>query len=449
MNINHDGFQQQDIGQRSGQEDRCLCLSSEFEEYNLSTIAVADGMGGHEAGEVAAEIAIQAVEKLHQKITSEKLTDWNVIRNELDSTIHKANRDVLDATISDPSKSGMGTTLTIAVIINEEAVIGHIGDSRAYLLSKETITRLTTDHTALQDAIDRGIDVTNSGIGLNALMHCIDGSDDIRVDIYPEAESGSCFNIENKVLLLCSDGLFGTISDELIYGILSESGSVKEFTNTLIDYSKTYRSSDNVTVVALDTGGFDYAAGVSEGTLKIRKSTPSLSRKILAAFTVLLAFILLFALLEETNTINTGYLDHLKAEKTFLPSATDSIDSTDKIYPVRLISPNAESGTLQPDSVQFIWSHRQVNRVNIDCFKLEIVQSDEPGSSEYFFSISDSLFTHSISDSVVTVSPGAVHLSDEIVYKWKIIPNISAASDHCKDIDIKSSSAYEFIISKN
>ena len=437
MKNQHRSFQRQYIGQRSGQEDRCLILSTEKKGYQISTIAVADGMGGHAAGEVAAGLAIKAIKKLHQRLSTENKPVWNVIRSELKSAILQANKDVLDTVKKDPTKSGMGTTLTCAVIVNDEAVIGHIGDSRAYLLDSSGINQVTIDHTALQDAIDRGMNISGEGVGLNALLHCIDGTEELRIDIYPVQNESSCFSVKEHVLLLCSDGLYGTIGNEGILQALSETDSVENFGNKLIDESKSRKSNDNVSIVTFAPGSFDFNFG-NKLKAKIEDSVRSRISKALFAFTLLLASALIFALLEETNTINTGYLDYLKTDE----SLTHTKEADDESQLITLISPSIDKGLVHPDSIQFIWSHSRINNLSIHCFELNV--EGELRTEQERFSVSDTLFTHTTSDSIATLTPRESLFKKNSRYRWNIFISDSAHSDICKDIRNEPIEDYEF-----
>jgi protein phosphatase len=140
----------------------------------------------------------------------------------------------------------MGTTLTVAATIGSEVVLGHVGDSRAYLLRGDTFRQLTTDHTLAQALIDAGV-ASSDDPASRSMRHVLTaaiGSLDERIE--PQVQRLNL--LPGDQLLLCTDGLTEMVTDELIAGVLHESKSVDGACQTLIDLALSGGGSDNVTV---------------------------------------------------------------------------------------------------------------------------------------------------------------------------------------------------------
>ncbi|AET70133.1 serine/threonine protein phosphatase [Desulfosporosinus orientis DSM 765] len=187
---------------RKNNEDSFLVLSAE------GLYAVADGMGGHRAGEVASSKALQELEVWLPRLDG---LDDQALENSLAEAFRQANRVVYESSITDPENAGMGTTLTVLLIRNEKVVIAHVGDSRAYLWRNETLTPLTMDHSLVGELMRLG-QITHEEAKKhpqrNVLMRAIGAEAVIEVD---------CRSInlqKNDVFLLCTDGFSNLISEQ-------------------------------------------------------------------------------------------------------------------------------------------------------------------------------------------------------------------------------------------
>ena len=211
--------------------------------------AVADGMGGHAAGDVASRMAVELLDR-HFAGAPARGTPADDIGGALREAAEEANRAILARGIAEPEKLGMGTTLTALVPLCPEPgfVIAHIGDSRAYRLRDDVLTQLTADHTWVQRQIDEGrlsakqarrhplSSVLTRVLGTPEL----EGVDLIVGDVEPD-----------DLLLLCSDGLTSMVDDADVRAILLGSGSLDELTTSLVDAANLRGGLDNVTVVLL------------------------------------------------------------------------------------------------------------------------------------------------------------------------------------------------------
>lgn len=224
------------------------------QNYSLTGygLLVADGMGGMAAGEVASRMALSNLIELIVDAT-----DWTLaLRRERDvkTVLERMTRRFfqIDKTLReegarDESLEGMGTTLTVAGMLGSDLVLGHVGDSRAYLLRENTFKQLTTDHTLAQALIDAGV-ARSGDPAPRSMRHVLTaaiGSLDERVE--PQVQR---FRLSpDDQLLLCTDGLTDMVDDEIIAGVLCEAESAQGACQTLIDLALAAGGLDNITVV--------------------------------------------------------------------------------------------------------------------------------------------------------------------------------------------------------
>ncbi len=207
---------------------------------------VADGLGGHASGEVASRMAVEEL-AAYFWATDPDPAD-RAPEDRVAEAIRIANRSILARARSQPGLSGMGTTL-VAGYFTEDGplVVGHVGDSRAYLFRDGELRRLTEDHSLLQDFIRQS---SPSAAEIDAFPHknvivrAVGMRDDVAVDL-------SRVDVrERDVLLLCSDGLFGMLPDEQMAEILrEEGGDILRANQLLVDAANEAGGSDNVTSV--------------------------------------------------------------------------------------------------------------------------------------------------------------------------------------------------------
>lgn len=221
---------------RTGNEDAGMA--------STRLLAVADGMGGHAAGEVAAATVIRSLLAAADEVP----TSVPEVENWLLRMVDEAHGLVGDLVAADPEKRGMGTTLTALVACEDRAVLGHVGDSRAYRLRGEHIEQLSTDHTYVQMLVDSGElspAAAETHPRRNLLMRTIDGIHDVTMDISTvDLQFGDRF-------LLCSDGLSGVIGIDVLAERLREADLTKAVAN-LIEFALAAGAPDNVTVVVAE-----------------------------------------------------------------------------------------------------------------------------------------------------------------------------------------------------
>ncbi|MFP5308883.1 MAG: Stp1/IreP family PP2C-type Ser/Thr phosphatase [Actinomycetes bacterium] len=210
-----------------------------------SVFAVADGMGGHLAGEIASATALGPVTELDGRVYA----DQGDALGALVSAVSAANRAVVEKAAGDENYRGMGTTLTATMLEGARLHLAHVGDSRAYLLRGGELSQLTRDHTLVQHLIDEGqITVEQAAVHpqRSIVTRAVGVSRDVEVDAMSlDLEPGD-------VVLLCSDGLSGVVADGEIARVIHEHGrDLHGAVDTLITMANQAGGPDNVTVVLL------------------------------------------------------------------------------------------------------------------------------------------------------------------------------------------------------
>lgn len=206
--------------------------------------AVADGMGGHEAGEVASEITINTLNDLApQSADAEALV----------RAVVAANLNVIKAPSQGVGREGMGTTLTAAILEKERLIIAQVGDSRAYLLHNDSLQQLTRDHSLMADMIEAGqLTEAEARVHPNrsVITRAIGSDPHMQPDLYE-------LNVETgDRLLLCSDGICGMIEDHEIASIMRQAPSAQSCADQLVEAALAAGGFDNATAVVVDVEGF-------------------------------------------------------------------------------------------------------------------------------------------------------------------------------------------------
>jgi len=210
---------------------------------------VADGMGGHVAGEVASQIVTEMVGPGISRAVEEGISGEALQERALE-LIEDANRAIMERADNEPEKRGMGTTVTLlALMPDSRYLFQQVGDSRGYLLRDGALTQVTRDHTVVQQQVDRGALAPEQARDhplSHILTRALGTEFDVETDTYSdEVKRGDVF-------LLCSDGLSGMLPDEEIKRILlSSTGDVQEIADGLVDAANEAGGLDNITVLVV------------------------------------------------------------------------------------------------------------------------------------------------------------------------------------------------------
>lgn len=232
LRVDDQAFRTDTGRQRSENEDSLFVRSPIF--------VVADGMGGAQAGEVASKAAADAFDRDLPEIPPERF---------LRETIEEANRRIHDLARADPSRAGMGTTITAAIVEaqKEEVGIGHVGDSRAYRLRRGKLERLTRDHSLVEEMRRKG-QITDAQAEdhpqRSIITRALGPEPEVEVDVQTVPAG------PGDVFLLCSDGLTTMVGEDRIAAVLAAAGSMREAVRTLVDEANAAGGRDNITALA-------------------------------------------------------------------------------------------------------------------------------------------------------------------------------------------------------
>lgn len=236
-----------DVGHvRKNNEDVFLNL----EEYGF--FALADGMGGHNAGEIAAKEAVRFVSTSIEELFASSERDWNIFDlssfNKL--CIENANSWVHHLGKKKKNYAGMGTTLCTLLFHERSLIYGHVGDSRIYRFREGILEQLTDDHSLTNQLVEKGQVSKEKSLELpykNILTRAIGTQMDVEAEIHIAPVN------PHDIYLMCSDGLTDQVSDAEISNILKNAKDIRSATSALVERAKEQGGLDNVTVVLVET----------------------------------------------------------------------------------------------------------------------------------------------------------------------------------------------------
>lgn len=227
---------------RDHNEDSVIIITN---DEGSTLIAVADGMGGHKAGEIASSIAITNLSKRFNetffKMNKTSAVEW------IKTNITEINGLIFKHTEENPESKGMGTTLVLSIITEDYILFGNIGDSSGYVMKDQKIHKVTKDHTLVNLLVDAGElteEEARNHPKKNILMNALGINDPIEIDIF------DC-SMDVEEILLCSDGLTTMITNEQIEKVLNGEGTVEEKVIKLIKKANNRGGSDNISVAYL------------------------------------------------------------------------------------------------------------------------------------------------------------------------------------------------------
>ena len=240
---------------RSHNEDSFYLLPDE----NL--YVVADGMGGHASGEVASKIAVETLANFFVDTSRDRETTWpfkedrslNYEENRLTTGIKLANRDVYEAAQADGSLRGMGTTIVGLFATETGVYLGHVGDSRGYVIADGTIEQITEDHSLLNDYLKvhpMSEEEIENFPHKNVIVRALGMKDEVAVDVHRfDPKPGQTY-------LMCSDGLSGMVDDQSILELVQEAkGDLEQGCQSLIAKANANGGNDNVSVILVAFDG--------------------------------------------------------------------------------------------------------------------------------------------------------------------------------------------------
>jgi len=214
---------------------------------------VADGMGGHAAGEVASEMAVRHIAR---ELGSLKGLGDEEVAERMRLAIRTANGAIFQRTLTEHDKRGMGTTVSALVLYDARFLIGQVGDSRAYLLREGKLTQVTKDHSYVQEQVDAGYltpEQARTHPYSNVITRCVGANSDVSPDIYVGSVK------PKDLFLLASDGLTGMLEDPELHEILkSDAGLPQEQVDQLINEANRHGGLDNITAILVRIDSVEY-----------------------------------------------------------------------------------------------------------------------------------------------------------------------------------------------
>lgn len=230
---------------RSGNEDSYLMVP------DRGIFVVADGMGGHAAGEVASEMAVSFVAR---ELDSLRGLNDKQVAERMQSAIRAANGAIFQRTLTEHDKRGMGTTVTALALFESRFLIGQVGDSRAYLLRDNKLNQLTKDHSYVQEQVDAGYltpEQARTHPYSNVITRCVGANSDVMPDMY-----GGTVRPKD-LFLLASDGLTGMLEDYQLAELLSPERMPQDEVDSLIAEANRHGGLDNITAIIVRVDSVD------------------------------------------------------------------------------------------------------------------------------------------------------------------------------------------------
>lgn len=233
-----------DIGRKRKTNQDSICL-----DYTHHFFVVADGMGGHNGGDIASQLTVKVMPEFLK--THLNLEPQNLMKN----MIQEVNREILKTADAQPELHGMGTTVSAILFAGPTLVIGNVGDSRVYMVNNTNIYQMTRDHSFVQEKLNMGIYSREEAVNdpqKNVLVRSVGFEADVQVDVF---NYRIC---KNDVFLICSDGLHGKVSDSDILHIVQKNISdparcqladVQRTVKELIQQANDNGGQDNISVI--------------------------------------------------------------------------------------------------------------------------------------------------------------------------------------------------------
>lgn len=203
---------------------------------------VADGMGGHKAGEFASKFTVETI--VESVRTNEQKEPVRII----EEAIQTANRELIQKARQDETMAGMGTTVVVVTVIGDKAFVANVGDSRMYVIGKE-ISQITRDHSLVEEMVRMGElakDAAKDHPDKNIITRAVGAAQDVDVDFF-EVEL-----YPQDYILMCSDGLTNMVEDEDIRRIVQSQRDVAERVEKLVETANDHGGQDNITVVVIE-----------------------------------------------------------------------------------------------------------------------------------------------------------------------------------------------------
>lgn len=230
-----------DIGKLRRQNEDSVYIN----DKKLSFAIVADGMGGHKAGEIASRMAVDTIKS---SLNRGRITDKTKIDDKLRKAFELANKKIYDYAEENSKLMGMGTTTVVAVIHNGKLTVANVGDSRAYIIKDNEIRQISEDHSYVWQLVMKGEITENQARRhpkRNYITRAMGTEKNVPVDVFSEEWNGG-------TVLLCSDGLSGLLDNYEMRNIVNEAESLQEAAEKLVSLANERGGNDNISVALME-----------------------------------------------------------------------------------------------------------------------------------------------------------------------------------------------------
>lgn len=214
-----------------------------YEDEHISLYVMADGMGGHNAGEVASKLAVETtIDYLRKTKTFDNPPESLV------EAINEANKKIYEKAKGDDTLSGMGTTITACLVVSDTLIVANVGDSSCFILKQDNIIKVTKDHSLVQNLIDSGSITEEEALkhpNRNIITRALGTNEEVDVDIFT-------FKLaEIAKIILCTDGLTNEVNKDEMYDIISKN-DIETACRSLVELSKLKGGRDNISVIIFE-----------------------------------------------------------------------------------------------------------------------------------------------------------------------------------------------------
>lgn len=234
-----------DIGKIRNKNEDSLFI----DEKSNCIFIVADGMGGHNAGEIASKVAVEKVsEFIEANLSNLNLSNDSEIADLIEKAIETANKEIYKQSLDNEERDGMGTTITMSLFINNRIYLGHIGDSRAYLLRGNELKQLTEDHTLVCQLVKNG-SITEVEAKSHPKRNVITKA--LGTEICPIPDIIDYDIIDGDIIILCTDGLTNTVDNYEIRKSFENKQNLQNACDYLVDQANDRGGFDNITLIAI------------------------------------------------------------------------------------------------------------------------------------------------------------------------------------------------------
>lgn len=238
--------------QRSHNEDACLVMTPQ------DIFAVADGVGGSNAGEIASSSALQVAEAFFTEMPPQKDDDEDQLGYLFRRCVDRINQRVVEMAKATPERKGMACTLLLAYVTPRDAYFVNVGDSRGYIYRGGSLFKITEDHSYVNKLVSMGVltrDEAEAQEDNHVITRAIGANTRIAADYY---RTGL---VPGDVLLLCTDGLYNELSEETIAGFIKKDPPMQQLADTLVEAANEAGGRDNITAVCIKVIGKDEENG--------------------------------------------------------------------------------------------------------------------------------------------------------------------------------------------